>query len=125
MSSVLDGDDRTVRQRISGLFQYIVQSLNHVRRARVPQSKNDDADDQTITERDDFSEIEIECQNDPLFGMRQHKDCAVGQLLQTAVSQMNNVMALSSQPLCHSSGNTHVQQETHAVISCRANVFGR
>ncbi len=92
MPAIIDQYNGSLRQLLCRLFQRVPETLNQKISSRVAQPKQEHADAFAITSRNDFAEIEIECQYDPAFPDRLPEDFAVRQLLQTFVAEMGCVM---------------------------------
>src|SRR5262249_38720169 len=116
MSIVLYGDDGSIFECTTRLFEHIRQAFDHAGRPSVANSKHDDAYDRAHVHRNDFTEVQVERQEDPVLRARFGEYLVVGQSLKTFFSQVNGVVTRRSQPLDSPGTHAHVGQESHAGI---------
>jgi hypothetical protein len=81
VSAVLDDHDGALLQFRTRMVQYVFEALNHEIGPRVAETKQHDVDDLAASGCQDFSEVQIELQDDSLFPTRLMKNLAVGQAL--------------------------------------------
>ena len=94
MPTVFDDYDSSLFQIGARMVQHVFEALNHESGPRIPQPKQDDADDSATARGHDFPEVQVECQHDPLFAGCLLKDLAIRQALQPLVSQMVSIVSL-------------------------------
>ena len=81
MPAVFNDYDSSLGQSGARLVQHVIEALNHEAGPSIPQSKQDDADDLSPAGGQDFTEIQVEGQHDPLFAACLLKNLAIRQAL--------------------------------------------
>ena len=101
MPAVLGDHHSACRQRLAAFAEDAIEPRDHVLRARVPKAKHHDRRFRAPRQRNDLSEVEIESQNDSVFGCGLREDIAVRHLLQPLIAKMNHVFSAGSEPFDH------------------------
>src|SRR5438874_1180112 len=79
MTGVFYDDDRSRKQVCARLCQHSCQALNYALAARVMEPEEDDADNLSCRRGDDFTEVQVERENDALLDKGLLEDLAVRQ----------------------------------------------
>jgi len=113
MTRLLHDYDSSFFQRMAGIHQDSLQSIDHVGRPRVVQAKQDYAYPAATRERDNLTEVQIEGQNNSLLGYRLFEYLAVWHSLEPLVAKVNRIVSLGTQPFDNPLSNSHICEESH------------
>lgn len=115
MTGLLHAHDRSGSQRVVRGSQDRPQPVDDVRRPRVPQAEDHDADGALTGKRRDLSEIQVEGHDHPSLAKRFREHLTVRQTLQPFLAQMNRIMTLDPKPLDDSAAHSHVGQHAQGA----------
>jgi hypothetical protein len=92
VAPLFDDDDGSRLQFRARLLQHGLKALDDMASACVVQPEQNHTDHVASRRRDDFAEVEIERQDDPMFDEPLLEDVAVGEAVQPFVPQMDRVV---------------------------------
>ena len=113
MPAIFDDNNRSLQKRLARVCENRFQPAENEQSTRVPESKEYDADRCIAGQRENFTEIQIEGQDNALLNSGLAEDFPVGETVQSFVAKVNCIMILAAKPVDDTPGNPHIGKKSH------------
>jgi hypothetical protein len=123
LAGLFDDYDSSPGQCICTISDDLRKSLNNERCTSISQTEEDHSGLSTLRKGHYFAEVKIKCDDHARLGDRLIENLAVGQALQSFVSEVGRVVSLRVQPRRNEHIHAHVIEKTHVQTLAKVNLF--